>query len=58
MAQADSFTFLQRYQGDPFDLIYVAPPQYQGFWIKALTMIDAKPELLARFGSVIVSAGM
>lgn len=52
--RGDSFTYLQRYQGHPYDLIYVAPPQYQGFWIKALQMVDARPELLAKFGSVIV----
>ena len=52
--RGDSFTYLQRYQGQPYDLIYVAPPQYQGFWIKALQMVDARPELLAKFGSVIV----
>jgi hypothetical protein len=32
----------------------VAPPQYQGMWLKALTLIDGKPELLAKNGSVIV----
>lgn len=52
--RGDSFTYLQRYQGRPFDLIYVAPPQYQEFWIKVLQMVDARPELLAKFGSVIV----
>ncbi|MCO5209440.1 MAG: 16S rRNA (guanine(966)-N(2))-methyltransferase RsmD [Caldilinea sp.] len=52
--RGDSFTYLQRYQGRPYDLIYVAPPQYQGYWIKALQMVDARPELLAKLGSVIV----
>ena len=52
--RGDSFAYLQRYQGRPFDLIYVAPPQYQGYWIKALQLVDARPEVLAKFGSVIV----
>jgi 16S rRNA (guanine(966)-N(2))-methyltransferase RsmD len=52
--QGDSFAFLASYQGEPFELIYVAPPQYQGLWHKALTLIDARPELLAPFGAVIV----
>ncbi|BAL98483.1 MULTISPECIES: 16S rRNA (guanine(966)-N(2))-methyltransferase RsmD [Caldilinea] len=52
--RSDSFTYLQRYQGDPYDLIFVAPPQYQGLWIKALQMIDARPELLAPHGNVVV----
>lgn len=54
VVQGDSFAYLQRYHGKPYDLIFVAPPQYQGFWIKALALIDGKPELLAEFGSVIV----
>ena len=54
VTQGDSFAFLERYQGEPFDLIYVAPPQYKEFWRKALLAIDAKPELLAEYGAVIV----
>ena len=54
VTQGDSFAFLERYQGEPFDLIYVAPPQYKELWRKALLAIDAKPELLAEYGAVIV----
>ncbi|HHY57956.1 MAG TPA: 16S rRNA (guanine(966)-N(2))-methyltransferase RsmD [Chloroflexi bacterium] len=54
VTRLDSFVYLQRYHGIPYDLIYVAPPQYQGMWLKALTLIDGKPELLAKNGSVIV----
>jgi 16S rRNA (guanine966-N2)-methyltransferase len=52
--QGDSFLFLERYQGEPFDFIYVAPPQYQGLWRKALLLIDRRPELVAKNGAVIV----
>ncbi|MCC6455598.1 MAG: 16S rRNA (guanine(966)-N(2))-methyltransferase RsmD [Caldilineaceae bacterium] len=52
--QGDSFAFLESYRGEPFDLIYIAPPQYQGMWHKALTLVDQRPELLAPFGAVIV----
>ena len=54
VTQGDSFAFLERYHGEPFDLIYVAPPQYKELWRKALLAIDAKPELLAEYGAVIV----
>jgi 16S rRNA (guanine(966)-N(2))-methyltransferase RsmD len=54
VVRGDSFAYLQRYQDEPYDLIFVAPPQYQGLWLKALTQIDDKPELLASYGSVIV----
>ncbi len=50
----DSFDFLQHYHGTPFDLIYVAPPQYQELWQKALLLIDGRPELLAEDSDVIV----
>ncbi len=50
----DAFSWLARYRGRPFDLIYVAPPQYQEMWSKALMQIDGQPDLLTDFGSVIV----
>lgn len=52
--RADSFTMLKNYRGEPFDLIYVAPPQYQELWRKALLLIDSRPDLLAPDGEVIV----
>ncbi len=52
--RGDSFAFLARYAGDPFDLIYIAPPQYEGLWLKALAAVDGKPELLAGYGTVVV----
>ena len=50
----DAFAYLGRPSLAPFDVIYVAPPQYQGLWLKALQMVDARPELLAEVGLVIV----
>jgi 16S rRNA (guanine966-N2)-methyltransferase len=50
----DAFTWLDRYRGRAFDLIYIAPPQYQELWSKALLRIDSLPDLLTDFGSVIV----
>lgn len=52
--RGDSFRFLESYRGEPFHLIYVAPPQYHGMWSKALLLIDSRPELLAEFGTVII----
>ncbi len=50
----DSFSFLERYRGEPFDFIYVAPPQYQDLWRKALLLIDARPELTAEYATIVV----
>lgn len=52
--RADSFTVLKTYRGEPFDLIYVAPPQYQELWRKALLLIDSRPDLLTPDGEVVV----
>ncbi len=43
--QVDAFDFLRR-ATDSFDLIYVAPPQYEGLWAEAVRRIDERPELL------------
>jgi len=52
--RVDSFAFLQRQHGAPFDLIFIAPPQYQGLWHKALQQIDRQGALLTEFSAVIV----
>ncbi len=54
VVHGDAFAYLGRDVGAPFDVIYIAPPQYQGFWLKALQQVDARPELLAEDGLVIV----
>jgi 16S rRNA (guanine(966)-N(2))-methyltransferase RsmD len=50
----DAFAYLARTDLRPFDVIYIAPPQYKGMWLKALQVVDAQPELLAPDGFVIV----
>lgn len=50
----DSFTVLKRYDGHPFELIYVAPPQYRKLWYKVLLAIDERSALLTEDGMVIV----
>lgn len=43
VVQADSFAYLRRQNFAPFDLIYVAPPQYLGLWVEVLTQVDERP---------------
>lgn len=52
----DAFAYLNRRASDdePFDVIYVAPPQYQELWQKTLGAIDRQPEWLFPNGIVIV----
>lgn len=52
--RGDSFAFLERHQGEPFDFVYVAPPQYQQLWQKALLLLDARPALTAEFATIVV----
>lgn len=52
--QADSFAFLESYRGDPFDIIFIAPPQYKELWSRALLLVDSRPDLLGEDGVVVV----
>jgi 16S rRNA (guanine966-N2)-methyltransferase len=37
----DALTYFESQPGEPFDYVYIAPPQYHGLWLKALERIDA-----------------
>ena len=50
----DAFIYLREDHEKPFDFIYIAPPQYEALWLKAMTLLDEKPELLDPEGQVIV----
>lgn len=52
--QADSFRFLSSPPKQPFDYIYIAPPQYKQMWLQALRLIDDSPVWLSQDGWVIV----
>ena len=54
VVRGDAFRYLQKANIGPFDIIYVAPPQYKGLWLDALTLIDARPNILTPDGLVIV----
>ncbi len=53
VVQADVFRFLSR-EPEPYDLIYIAPPQYQGLWSKTLLALEANPGWLHSDGLVVV----
>jgi 16S rRNA (guanine(966)-N(2))-methyltransferase RsmD len=50
----DAFGFLRRSHAEPFDHIYIAPPQYKKLWQETLRIIDAAPALVKPDGVVIV----
>jgi 16S rRNA (guanine966-N2)-methyltransferase len=53
IVRADVFKYLAG-PPKPFDLIYIAPPQYAGLWRKALLSLDASPLWLGPGAEVIV----
>ncbi len=53
VVQADVFRFLTG-EPEPFDLIYIAPPQYQGLWSKTLLTLEAHPGWLSAEGLIVV----
>jgi 16S rRNA (guanine966-N2)-methyltransferase len=51
----DAFRYLEQTASAGFDVIYIAPPQYRGLWLRALQAVDARcRELLAGGGQAIV----
>ncbi len=52
--RVDAFSFLTATPNQSFDYIYIAPPQYKGFWLKALMLLDSRPEWLTTDGEIIV----
>jgi 16S rRNA (guanine(966)-N(2))-methyltransferase RsmD len=53
IVRGDAFAYLQGVP-QPFHYIYIAPPQYQRWWVDALTLIDEQPDWLAGDGEIIV----
>jgi 16S rRNA (guanine966-N2)-methyltransferase len=53
IVQADVFKFLAG-EPEPFDLLYVAPPQYKGLWSKTLLTLEASPGWLAGDSTVVI----
>jgi 16S rRNA (guanine(966)-N(2))-methyltransferase RsmD len=51
--QSDVFRYLAA-SPKPFNLVYLAPPQYQGLWSKALLQLDSQPGWLEPGGLVVV----
>ncbi len=51
----DALGFLRGWGGRPFDVIYIAPPQYMGMWLDALRLIDdGASRILTGDGAAIV----
>jgi 16S rRNA (guanine966-N2)-methyltransferase len=51
--RADAFAFLSSPPDRAFEYIYIAPPQYQDMWAKALEFLDDNTDWLTDDGWVI-----
>ncbi len=54
VVRRDIYDFIDKYEGEPFELVYVAPPQYREMWREALLKVDSRPDLLMEESVVIV----
>lgn len=55
VVQTDAFEYLRRRGIRPFDVIYVAPPQYKGIWREVMNVLDERPSTyLTEDGLIIV----
>ncbi len=52
VVRGDAFAFLKRPDLEPFDLVYVAPPQYKGLWAKTVRPLE-EGAVLAPGGLVV-----
>lgn len=51
---ADAYTLLRQSPRQSFDYIYIAPPQYKGMWLEALTLLDQHINHLVSDGWAII----
>lgn len=52
--RTDAFTYLRTADFDPFDYIFVAPPQYRDIWKRVLTLLDGEPDRFLNERGVVV----
>lgn len=53
--RTDSFTWLRGDRFQPFDVIFVAPPQYKGLWKEVVEIVDERPaRFLVETGIMVV----
>lgn len=51
---ANVYRYLKKPPAVPFDIIYVAPPQYKEMWQETMKLLDARPQWLADEGTLVV----
>jgi 16S rRNA (guanine(966)-N(2))-methyltransferase RsmD len=54
VVRGDVFAYLARPWREPFDIVFLAPPQWQGLWDRTMRALDARPDIVAPDGIVVV----
>jgi len=49
----DAFSYLERTADRAFSYVFIAPPQYKGFWKRAVSSLDEHPEWLSEDAWVV-----
>ena len=49
-----NFGLLRQMPDQPFDFIYIAPPQYKGLWLEALRAVSENRRWLQPEGQIVV----
>lgn len=55
VVQTDAFRYLETAEFAPFDVVYVAPPQYKGLWVETLRLLDKRPRRFLRDGGIVIA---
>jgi 16S rRNA (guanine(966)-N(2))-methyltransferase RsmD len=54
LLHGDAFSFVEKGFDQPFDYVFIAPPQYKEMWQKMLQTVDENPTLLEKNAWIIV----
>ena len=50
----DALKWIEKFEGEGFDFLFIAPPQYHGVWLRAIAHIENNPVILKNDGRIIV----
>lgn len=54
VSQMDAFVLLSKTPAQPYDYVFIAPPQYKNLWVQAIQTLDNHLEILSDSGWTIV----
>jgi 16S rRNA (guanine966-N2)-methyltransferase len=54
IVRADAFKYLDGHTPQQFDYIFIAPPQYRGWWVQVLRLLDTRADWLREDAWLVV----